>query len=58
MAAGAAFVITYSVAISACEQGQQWQQELHLLRHLQWSSLEIDVINYKVAISAYEKCKQ
>ena len=45
--------ITYSVAISACEQ-----QVLHLLQEMQLRGLLPDVITYSAAISAREWCQQ
>jgi len=45
-------VITYKVAISTCEKGQQLQQALHLLRVLQRHVSAPIVIPYNAVISA------
>ena len=48
-------VISYGVAISACEKGAQPEQGLELLREMQRQSVEPDVISYNAAMSACEK---
>ena len=48
-------MISYSFVISACENGQQPEQDLSLLPGRQSSWLEPDVISYSPAISAGDK---
>lgn len=51
-------VITYSVAISACEKGAQWQSALNLLREMELCSVDANVITYNAAISAMARGEQ
>ena len=54
-------LINDSVAISACERVQQWQQALSLLAAMQETNLVPDAIVYHVAISDCENahsCQQ
>ena len=39
-------VISFSAAMSACEQGEQWQQALSLLRERSVVKLESDIMSY------------
>ena len=48
-------VISLSVAISACEKGQQWQRALSLLVLVQQTRVLPGVISYSALISACEK---
>ena len=48
-------VITYSAAVSACEQGHKPQHVLHTLPKLQLRGLLPKVITYSASISAYAK---
>jgi pentatricopeptide repeat protein len=48
-------VITYSAAISACENSEQWQQALSLLANVGSSNALPDVATYNAAISAFGK---
>ena len=47
-------LISYSVAISACEKGRQWMPALSLLQAMRSSQIERHVISYAAAIRAGE----
>ena len=51
-------VITYNVAISACEKGQKPQQALHLLQEMLLGGLLPNGITCNAAISACEWYQQ
>ena len=51
-------VISYNSVISACANGQQWEQAFSLLPEMRSSQLEPDVISYNFAISACAKGQQ
>ncbi|CAE8590842.1 unnamed protein product, partial [Polarella glacialis] len=44
--------ITYNAAISACENGCQWQQALNLLRFMPQLRILPDVVSYSAALDA------
>ncbi len=48
-------VISYTVAISACEKNAQPEQALELLREIERQSAELDVSSYCPASSASEE---
>jgi hypothetical protein len=48
-------VITYCAAISAGEEGEQWQHALGLLAEMQQSGLAPYVITYNGALTACER---
>ena len=47
--------VSYSVGISACDKGVQWQVSLSLLSEMREVKLEADVATYSAVISACEK---
>ena len=47
-----------SAAISACDNGQQWQQALGLLAVMQQTAVLPNVISYNAAISACDNGRQ
>jgi hypothetical protein len=51
-------VITYSVAVRACEKGEQRRPALGLLEVMQQSGVVPKVITYNAAVSAFEKGEQ
>eukprot|EP00959_Pyramimonas_sp_CCMP1952_P073846 1543436-Pyramimonas_sp.AAC.1 len=44
-------VISWNVAISACETGEQWQLALSLFNDMQEAKLEPDVASYNIVIN-------
>ncbi|CAK0874044.1 unnamed protein product [Prorocentrum cordatum] len=50
--------LSYSVGISACEKGEQWQLALALLSEMWEAKLEPDVISCNAGISACVKGEQ
>lgn len=51
-------LITFSAAISACENAQKWNQAMALLNELQIQRLEANLIVYNAVLSACEKASQ
>ena len=51
-------VTTHNAAISACEEGEQWQQALVLLATARRFDVLLKVITYNTAICVGEKGKQ
>ena len=49
-------LIIYSAAISACENGGQWQLELSLLSSMPNMKVTLDVVSYSTASSAWARC--
>ena len=50
--------VRYSVAISRCQDGSQWERALQLLWEMVGQGLTPNVISYNAAISACEKGQQ
>ncbi|CAK0852609.1 unnamed protein product, partial [Prorocentrum cordatum] len=51
----AAQLISYSVGISACEKGEQWQRALALLSEMKEVKLEPNDFSYSAGVTACEK---
>ncbi|CAJ1390413.1 unnamed protein product [Effrenium voratum] len=49
-------LLTYNSAVSACEEGGNWELALALMAEMQEVVLRMDIITYNSAISAAEKC--
>ncbi|CAK0875226.1 unnamed protein product, partial [Prorocentrum cordatum] len=50
--------LSYSVGISACEKGEQWQRAFALLNEMQEAKLKPNVISFNAGISACAKGEQ
>ena len=50
-------VMSYSAAISACENGKQWEEACALLQEMLHRSLTTGVVGHSAALSACEKAK-
>ena len=48
----------HCAAVSACENGQQWERALDLLGEMQEHAIVLSTITYSAAISAREKGQQ
>jgi len=48
-------VVAYNSAISACENGQEWQPALQLVTGMQCTNMQSDVVTLSSAICAFEE---
>ena len=51
-------LISYNSAISACEEGEEWEWAIELLRDLQEKKLQGNDVTCSAAISACGRCRE
>ena len=51
-------VVSFNIAMSACNTSKQWEKALQLFEEMQHRRLEPDVISFNISMNACTKSKQ